>query len=377
VDETTLIVAAGLSSYERVEKTGGFLLNLRVPMAAVVRYTATYPVTHPPEAKMSYSHSAVIGNPLALAILMLVFTFLAIRIPKATAKDDGMERVRWLHWTFLAIVILVWLFYFFGGASAVVWVLSIGCLAGIYYVSHLVYDKGWRKWAKPLGGIDVDDGLVPTKPEERQAGPAFQTTGPLEPTVPMAQAGPPTAPAQGQAGPTPYQGAPAYTQQSAYPSSEVVVEMPGGQRSAGAAPQPAAYAAPPPAQTYVIPHQAAQQQHPPQQYAPQPAVPPPYLQPPPPAQSAHVQPPPLAQPPYPQPAVPAPQAPQQQPVMPPTAPPATPPHASNGKNGKPLPPPPPPVRMRCPACQTVFQVPGAPRPLPIKCPKCGRQGMLR
>ena len=351
VEERTLIVAAGIASYEKVRKTDGTLFNLRVPMAAVVSFKVEYPVTSPPTARMQYSHSSVVGNPLVLAILMLVFTYLAVKLPKALAKDHGMQRMRAMHWAILAIVILIWLFYFLGGAAVLVWTLSIGCLAGIYYVSHLVYVERWRGLAEPMEGIDLGKGLEATALDESEGGPGKARAA-------VFMVGPQTT-------------APAYDPGAAYSAEQVVVETASAvQAQRYGAVQPAAQ--PPQEQYYVMPHQAQQQQvqqqqvqqqqvqqqpqAPPPQYAPQPTVqPPPYQQPPPTP----------SQPSYPQPA------------MPPPAPQAAPQSYTNGKNGRPLPPPPPPVKMRCPACQTVFQVPGAPRPLPILCPGCGRKGMLR
>ena len=293
VDEHTLIVAAGLSNYEKLEKEGGTLFNLRVPMAAVVSWSGTYPVSNPPVVRMEYSHSGILGNPIVLAILMLIFTYLAIRLPRASARDNGKQRVRGLHLGILAIVILAWLFYFLGGPAVLVWVLSLGCLVGIYYVSHMVYVKGWRDLAEDEEGIDLGEGLEAARGETSRGaaafvaaqGPATESEPVQRPVVVDAQHGAPVS-------------APAYTA-----AEQPVVA------------QPPMFAPPP-----------------------QPVAPPPV------------------------------------PVVPPPQPNGARP---NGTNGKPLPPPPPPVRMRCPQCATVFQVPGAPRPLPIRCPKCGKQGLLR
>lgn len=297
VDESTLIVAAGLANYEKRAKEGGTLLNLRVPMAAVVSWSGTYPVANPPQTRMEYTHSGILGNPIVLAILMLIFTYLAIKLPKAAARDNGKSRVRGLHLTILGIVILAWLFYFFGGPAILVWVLSLGCLAGIYYMSHLVYVKGWRDLAEDEEGLDLGEGLQAAKGETSRGAAAFvasQRPVPEEMAMQQSQQQP------------------------------VVIDVQHG--------------APVSAPAYV----AAQ---------PPLAVQPPVFAPPP----QPVAPPPL-------------------PVVPPPQPNGARP---NGTNGKPLPPPPPPVKMRCPQCATVFQVPGAPRPLPIKCPGCGKQGLLR
>jgi hypothetical protein len=106
-------------------------------------------------------------------VLILVFTFLALRLPKAAAADNGKERVRWLHWGFLAFIILVWLFYFLGGASALVWVLTIGGVLGVHYVSHMVYAKGWRGLAEDKAGIDLGKGLEAVEADEEQTVRAY------------------------------------------------------------------------------------------------------------------------------------------------------------------------------------------------------------
>jgi hypothetical protein len=364
VEERTFIVAAGIASYEKVRKTDGLLFNLRVPMAAVVSFKVEYPVTSPPTARMQYSHSSIVGNPLVLAILMLVFTYLAIKLPKALAKDHGMQRTAKMHWAFLAIVILIWLFYFLGGASVLVWALSIGCLAGIYYLSYQVYAKRWRGLAESMAGIDIGKGLEATALDEAEVGTrAVSFIGTQEPAGPAATA------------------SPAYDPGAAFSAEQVVVETAAaGQAERYRTVQPTA--PPPQEQHYGMPHQAQQlaqqqpqprqqpqpQRAPPPQYAPQPSIQPQQYQQPPTPPYQQAVPPPI--PSYSQ------QPTTQQTVPRPMAQPAPPP-ISNGKNGKPLPHPPPPVKMRCPACQTVFQVPGAPRPMPIQCPGCGRKGMLR
>jgi len=291
VDEHTLIVAAGLSNYEKREKEGGTLFNLRVPMAAVVSWSGTYPVSNPPQARMEYSHSGVLGNPIVLAILMIIFTYLAIKLPRASASDNGKVRVRGLHLGILGIVVLVWLFYFFGGPAILVWMLSLGSLAGVYYVSHMVYARGWRGLAEDEEGLDLGEGLEAARGETSRGARAFV------------------------AAPGPVEGGPGPEQRP------VVIDLQhGAPVSAPAAERPIVLQQP----VFAPP--------------PQPVVPPPVT------------------------------------VAPPLQPNGARP---NGTNGKPLPPPPPPVKMRCPTCATVFQVPGAPRPLPIKCPKCGKQGLLR
>ncbi len=168
VDESTLIVAAGLTSYQKITKSHGTLFNLRVPMAAVVSWSGTYAVSNPPSARMEYTHSGFLGNPIVLAVLILLFTFLALRLPKAAAADNGKERVRWLHWGFLAFIIVVWLFYFLGGAAVLVWFLTIGGVLGVYYVSHMVYAKGWRGLAEDKEGIDLGKGLEAVEADEEQ-----------------------------------------------------------------------------------------------------------------------------------------------------------------------------------------------------------------
>ena len=297
VDEHTLIVAAGLANYEKRAKEGGTLLNLRVPMAAVVSWSGTYPVSDPPQVRMEYSHSGVLGNPIVLAILMLVFTYLAIKLPKAIARDNGKLRVRGLHLAILGVIVLAWLFYFFGGPSVLVWAMSLGCLAVIYYVSHMVYVKGWMGLAEDEEGLDLGEGLEAARGETSRGAAAFvsaQGPAPEEMALQQPQQQPVIVDVQ--------HGAP--VSDPAYMASQQPVVV-----------QPPVFAPPP-----------------------QPVAPPPV------------------------PVVPPPQQNGERP---------------NGTNGKPLPPPPPPVKMRCPQCATVFQVPGAPRPLPIKCPKCGKQGLLR
>jgi len=349
VEERTLIVAAGIASYEKVRKTDGTLFNLRVPMAAVVSFKVEYPVTSPPTARMEYSHSSVVGNPLVLAILMLLFTYLAIKLPKALARDHDMQRLSRMHWAFLAIVILIWLFYFLGGVAVLVWALSIGGLAGIYLLSYEVYAKRWRDLAEPMEGIDLGKGLEATALEEADGGARAVTfVGAPQPAAPSATA------------------SPAYDPGAAYSAEQVVVETAAaGQAERYRAVQPAA--PPPQEQSFAMPHQVQQQAQPPvPQQVPQQVQ---WQQQPQPQQ--------MPQPQYvPQPQPYQPPPPPLQPASQPAARPVSQP-VTNGRNGRPLPPPPPPVKMRCPACQTVFQVPGAPRPLPIQCPSCGRKGMLR
>ncbi len=349
VDEKTTIVAAGLANYERVVKEEGTLFNLRLPGAAVVSYSVSYTVGDPPAVRMEYDHSDIVGNPLALGIMMFIFTWLALRIPKATARENEMERFRPFHLGMIVFVLLVWLFYFLGGPAVLIWALCIGGLVVTYYLSHRIYKEGWMGWAEPLEGKDLGEIMAPTTPEVDAPvwTQPLEGEGPAKEDVTIDLTGPQmTAPdGSGRSPVEDFLGQPVTLgNPSAGPPAE-----PASQPSPQPAPQPAA-------QPPVVPPPAA----------PPPVVPPPALQ----ADAT---------------------APPQQPVVQKVrvtagevqqdaaAPPAT--QDPNGDvigvNNRPLPRPPSPVSMRCPQCGTTFQIPGSPRPLAIVCPGCGRKGMIK
>jgi hypothetical protein len=375
VEEKTTIVAAGLANYERIVKEEGTLFNLRLPGAAVVSYSVSYTVSDPPAVRMEYDHSDIVGNPLPLGIMMFIFTWLALRIPKATARENEMERFRPFHLGMIAFVLLVWIFYFFGGPAVFIWVFCIGGLVITYYLSHRIYKQGWMGWAEPVEGKDLGEIMSPTTPEVD----APVWTKPLEDND--TDKGDLTIDLTG-----PQVSAPAGTGQSPvedFLGQQVTLGNP-STNSAQPAPQPAA---PPPVVQPPAPQVNAA--------APpvvQPAVPqvnaaaPPVVQPPSPQVKATG--PPVVPPPPPQVhVVEAPMQPVVKKVLvtpseaqqAATAPPATPPPNGGvvGANNRPLPRPPSPVSMRCPECASTFQIPGSPRPLAIVCPSCGRKGMVQ
>jgi hypothetical protein len=165
VDERTYIVAAGLGSYEKVGKDDGTLLNMRVPLAAVVSYHHSYTPSSVPSARMKYDHSTIVANPLALMLLVLIITYLALRLPKAVAKENGKDRVRELHLGILVFIALFWLFYVLGGAAVLVWVLGFSLVGGAYYMAHLIYVQGWRNMARDEEEpIDMGEALSAAQP---------------------------------------------------------------------------------------------------------------------------------------------------------------------------------------------------------------------
>lgn len=164
IDEKTFIVAAGLSSYQKLRKESGSLWNMRVPLAAVISYHGSYPVTDPPSVRMEYRHDSVLGSPLALMLLMFIFTILTIKLPKAVAKDGKKERVPFFHYGLWIVVVLIWLYYFFGGAAGGVWAAAIACVVVSYFLAHMIYVKDWLGLAEPTAGIDLGEAMSATDP---------------------------------------------------------------------------------------------------------------------------------------------------------------------------------------------------------------------
>jgi hypothetical protein len=158
VDEKTYIVAAGLGGYDRAAKSSGTFLNLRAPMAAIVYFHDDYAVAGVPANRGEYDHSTFVGNPLALMILVFICTYLTIKLPKAVAKDNDMERVGQLHLGILILVILFWLLYIFS-AAVIVWVFGIAMVILAYYLAYLIYAKNWRGIAEPMDGIDLGEAI--------------------------------------------------------------------------------------------------------------------------------------------------------------------------------------------------------------------------
>jgi hypothetical protein len=249
IDERTYIVSAGLASYERVLKEEGTLLNMRIPMASVVSFHESYTASNPPSVRMEYRHNTVVGNPASLGILILIATYLGLKLPKWTARDSGMERVRELHLAVLVSGVLLWLFYFFGGPAVLVWVFAFAYGAVPWYMARLIYVQGWRGMAKPeeeavdlgeaIAAADLDAGAVPAPVRPRAemlANPDQSTPRPVpssevvvlldsdrpeERVAPMEPpAGPSTEAQQAATAPPPAQPAPAIpTTPPAQPSS--------------------------------------------------------------------------------------------------------------------------------------------------------------
>jgi hypothetical protein len=164
VDERTFIVAAGMGSYNKAQKEEGSLFNMRVPLAVVVSYHGTYTASSAPLVRMEYDHSTVLANPLSLMLLVFIITFLAIKLPKIVARENGMERVRELHMSVLVALALFWLFYVFGGTAVLVWIFGVAIVVLGYFMAHLIYVKGWRGLAQSEEGIDLGEAISAADP---------------------------------------------------------------------------------------------------------------------------------------------------------------------------------------------------------------------
>jgi hypothetical protein len=133
-------------------------------MAAVVSYHTSYTVSSPPSTRMEYDHGTFVANPLVLMIFMILVSVLTLKLPKALARENDMERVGQLHLGILIVLILFWLFYALGGNAYLVWVLGIALAAGAYGTAHMVYVRGWRNMAIPLEGIDLGEAIAASEP---------------------------------------------------------------------------------------------------------------------------------------------------------------------------------------------------------------------
>lgn len=172
VDERTFIVAAGMGAYETRERDEGTLWNLRVPLAAVVTYHASYTVSSPPRARMGYDNHSMIGNPLVLMIFTFLVTLLTIKLPKAMARENDRERLPQLHMGVLILVVLYWVFYILGGNAYLVWAFGIGLTVGAFIVAYMVYARGWRGLAMDSDGLDSGEAISAVDPVNDHAPPA-------------------------------------------------------------------------------------------------------------------------------------------------------------------------------------------------------------
>jgi len=164
ISEKTYIVSAGVGAYTTEKKDEGTLLNMRAPMSAVILFQDSYTVSSAPVSRMSYDNSSTVGNPLILMVFTLIITYLSIKLPKNLAKDNKKERVRQLHIAILFAVILYWLFYLLGGASALIWVFGFVLVGGTYFFAHQIYAKDWKEMAQPTEGYDLGPAYVATDP---------------------------------------------------------------------------------------------------------------------------------------------------------------------------------------------------------------------
>jgi hypothetical protein len=97
-------------------------------------------------------------------IFMILISVLTLKLPKALARENDMERVSQLHLGILIALILFWLFYSLGGNAYLVWGLGIVLAVCAYGMGHLVYVKGWRNMAMPLEGIDLGEAISASEP---------------------------------------------------------------------------------------------------------------------------------------------------------------------------------------------------------------------
>jgi hypothetical protein len=115
---------------------------------------------------MEYDHGTFAGNPVVLMIFMVLISVLTLKLPKALARENDMERVGQLHLGILLVLILFWLFYVLGGNAYLVWGLGIALAVGSYGLAHMVYVQGWRGMAIPTEGIDLGEAIIATEPAD-------------------------------------------------------------------------------------------------------------------------------------------------------------------------------------------------------------------
>ena len=315
IAERTYIVSAGLGSYTTEVKDEGTLLNMRAPMSAVITFQDSYTVSSAPVSRMSYDHSTIVGNPLILMVFTLIITYLAIKLPKNLARDNGKERVRQLHIAILLAIVVYWLFYLLGGAAVLIWVFGFALVGMSYFSAHQIYAKDWKDLAQSMDGIDL--------------GPAYTPTDPVNGNGDVGHPDVRAAPIIGEAGPARIE---------ASPSEDIILAVPDDAEwkdedvdlRPAVMPGPAATAP-----QRVVMGPATGSAVPP---LPAPARVPAQTPPPAPAQ-----------------------APAQAPVMP------TPQQVQPQVAEK---------SMRC-KCGGIFKVPLQPRPLEVQCPHCGTTGVLR
>ncbi len=200
-------ILVGVASFSSFSRDRGELTHLRGPGVEVLMYHLALSGGESSRDELRFDTFNAAQCPLELFIVVCVFGFVALWMPRRYMKGSEMKKVWWLHWMAILLVALLLLLFIFGVDGVAIWLLSPSFMVLSWVLSFKIYAQRWRGLAKPLAPAPnlpspVATGPAPPFPPqaafqplrewESLAPPEFPTgPAPPPPPAPAAQASPP------------------------------------------------------------------------------------------------------------------------------------------------------------------------------------------
>ena len=143
-------ILVGVASFSGLMRGQGEFTRLRAPGAEVIFYHLSLTGGRSSFDEARFDTFNPVQCSLELFIVICVFGFVTIYMPRRYMRESGMRKVRWLHWLALLLLLVLLLVYVFGADGLVVWALSPVFMILSWVLSHQIYVRRWRGIAKPL-----------------------------------------------------------------------------------------------------------------------------------------------------------------------------------------------------------------------------------
>ncbi|MGQ9583013.1 MAG: hypothetical protein ACUVV6_05805 [Thermoplasmatota archaeon] len=202
-------ILVGVASFSAFSRDRGELTHLRGPGVEVLMYRLALNGGEVSRDELRFDTFSAAQCSLELFIVVCVFGFVALWMPRRYMKETKMKKVRWLHWTAVLLVAALLLLFFFGVDGAAIWLLSPSFMVLSWALSFKVYARRWRGFAEPLApALPAPLPMAPETPPPAPPQAAFTAQRDWQPvTPPEFPAGPapppPPAPAAQASAPLP------------------------------------------------------------------------------------------------------------------------------------------------------------------------------
>lgn len=155
-DEEHISIVLGFGTIYDPVINSGSMAKYRVGIGEIITYTSSYSTKTWTDDTRGVARDTAryegfywLESPLELVLIVLVLGYVTVSNPKWRMLKEEREKIKWLHYLAIGLVIMCALAYVFNAPGLVVIILSVAVCFAIYVLSKGIYKLGWGNISRP------------------------------------------------------------------------------------------------------------------------------------------------------------------------------------------------------------------------------------